>query len=302
MKFKRLGKTNEKISEIGIGTWKMGINPNNEINAIKLGIKKGVNLIDTAELYGTEYIVAKAIEEVNRSKIFIATKVSPHHFHYNDVITACSNSLKNLKIKQIDLYQLHWPNYNTSINETMKAMEKLVDDGKIKYIGVSNFNLKDLKNAQNAMKKYKIVSNQVEYNILVRDVENKLLDFCKKENITIIAYSPLAKGSLYTKKYINLYKFLTEIGIKYNKSPTQIALNFLISKKNVIAIPKASSEKHIIDNIGASDFTLNKKDEEKIAVFVEKFKQKSLINTFSPIIKRASILSKLMTKKPNNKI
>ncbi len=297
MKFKKLGKTNDKISEKGIGTWKMGNDPKNEIDAIRLGIKKGINFIDTAELYGTEKLVAKAIENINRNNVFIATKVSPHHFHYNDVIAACNNSLKNLNIKQIDLYQLHWPNYNIPINETMKAMEKLVDDGKIKYIGVSNFNLKDLKNAQNAMKKYKIVSNQVEYNILVRDIENELLDFCEKQDITIIAYSPLAKGKLYSKKYNNLYEFLVGIGTKYNKTPTEIALNFLISKKNVIAIPKASSEKHVIDNIGASDFRLNKRDIEKIALFVERYKQRSLAKTFGPIIKRASILSKLMTKK-----
>jgi diketogulonate reductase-like aldo/keto reductase len=281
MKFKNIGNTNEKISEIGIGTWKMGIDINHEINAIKLGIKNGINFIDTAELYGTEYLVSKSIKNIERENVFIATKVSPHHFHYNDVIKACNNSLKNLNIKQIDLYQLHWPNYNIEISETMKAMEKLVDDGKIRYIGVSNFTLKELDGAQNAMKKYNIVSNQVEYNIITRGIEKDLLKYCEKEKITIIAYSPLARGSLFSKKYYKLYQFLDTIGKKYKKSATQTALNFIISGKNAIAIPKASSEKHVIENIGASGWKLNKRDLEQIENFLKNISFKEFLFEFT---------------------
>ena len=143
---KYLGNTKEKIPEVGIGTWKLGVNPEKEINALRAGIDAGMRFIDTAEMYGTEWVVARAIK--NEEEVFLATKVSPSHFSYNDVIKACDRSLKSLGARQIGLYQLHWPNHSVPIRETMRAMEALVDAGKIRHIGVSNFTVKEFQEAQ----------------------------------------------------------------------------------------------------------------------------------------------------------
>ncbi|MGC8629060.1 MAG: aldo/keto reductase [Candidatus Micrarchaeia archaeon] len=256
--FKVLGDTNEKISALGIGTWKLGINPKAEIEAIQTAINSGINFIDTAEIYGTEELVGKAIRGL-RDDLFIATKVWTNHFHYDDVIKACEGSLRRLNTDYIDLYQLHWPNPEVPIEETMKAMEKLLDEGKIRYIGVSNFSVEQFQEAQKVCSK-KIVSNQVKYNITVKDIEYDLLPFSEKEKISIIAYSPLGSGELFSQRNKALLSKLAEIGKKYNKTAVQVALNFLISHETVIAIPKAGNKEHVLENIGAMEWRLDKED------------------------------------------
>ncbi len=258
MEYKILGSTKEKLSSIGIGTWQLSSNTEENEKAINLAIEKGVNLIDTAEIYGTEKLVGKIIKE--KRNLFIATKVWATHFRYDAVIKACEKSLENLGIKQIDLYQLHWPNRGINIKETMKAMEKLVYDGKIRYIGVSNFNEKELKNAQRAMSKYEIVSNQVEYNLIERMPEMNLIDYMKKEKITLLAYSPFAHGAIFKKRYERIIKSIEELGKKYDKTAGQMLLRWLIQKDIVIPLTKASSPKHMLENIAAADFNINQKD------------------------------------------
>ena len=262
MEYKILGSTREKLSSIGIGTWQLSSNTEENEKAINLAIEKGVNLIDTAEIYGTEKLVGKIIKE--KRNLFIATKVWATHFRYDAVIKACEKSLENLGIKQIDLYQLHWPNRGINIKETMKAMEKLVYDGKIRYIGVSNFNEKELKNAQRAMSKYEIVSNQVEYNLIERMPEMNLIDYMKKEKITLLAYSPFAHGAIFKKRYERIIKSIEELGKKYDKTAGQMLLRWLIQKDIVIPLTKASSPKHMLENIAAADFNINQKDMEII--------------------------------------
>jgi diketogulonate reductase-like aldo/keto reductase len=285
--FKPLNGTKEKIPEIGIGTWKMGVNPEKEEAAIKIAIKTGMHFIDTAEMYATEWIVSKAIK--NQDKIFVATKASPSHFSYKDLTNACNESLRNLDTKRIDLYQLHWPNHSIPIKETMRAMEDLVDQGKIKHIGVSNFNVDELVEAQNAMKKYDIVSNQVEYSILVRDIEKELLEYCNNNKITTIAYSPLATGAIYSPKYKNVLDTLTAIGKEHDKTPTQVALNWLISKEGVVAIPKASTKDHTIENAGASGWHITQSEMAELDALKER--KAALAGFFSPVIKSHGIWS-----------
>ncbi len=255
MEYKFLGKTREKLSEIGIGTWQLGPNREQNIESIHIALDNGVNFIDTAEIYGTEDTVGEAIR--GRKNLFIATKVWATHFRYDDVMKACNNSLTRLGLKQVDLYQLHWPNPSVDIKETMSAMEKLVSDGKIRYIGVSNFSKKQLIDAQNAMSKYDIVSNQVKYNILDRDPEKELLDYLHKQKITLIAYSPLAHGNALKGRYSWLLEELGKIGKRYSKTSAQVMLNWLIMKKGVIPIPKASSPKHMLEDVEAADFKLS---------------------------------------------
>jgi diketogulonate reductase-like aldo/keto reductase len=254
VKLKPLGNTGEMIPELGIGTWKMGGTPQNEIDAIKKSISLKMGFVDTAEMYGNERMVGEAIK--GEKGVFLATKVSPHHFKHDDVIKACKTSISKLGVKTIDLYQLHWPSASVPIKETMSAMEELVDMGLIRHIGISNYSVEETKAAQEAMKKYEIVSNQVEYSLLVRDIEQGLLDYCKKSKITIISYSPLAQGAITKGSQPLLSESLQAIGTKYNKTPAQVALNWVISHDNVVTIPKTSSPARVEENAGASGWKM----------------------------------------------
>jgi len=260
MKFKVLGKTKERIPVIGMGTWEIEDSAK-VVGSLLAGLKKGARFIDTAELYGTEPVVGKVLKKDD--DFFLATKVTPSHFGYNNIIKACDSSLEKLGVKQIDLYQLHWPNPLVSIKETMRAMERLVEDGKIRYIGVSNFNVRRMKEAQDALKKNEIVSNQLLYNPLERDIENEILPFCEKEKITVIAYSPLARGKILNRKP-EIIKVIDELAGKYGKTPVQVTLNWVCSKRQVVAIPKSSTVAHTEENVGAADFTMKKEDIKRI--------------------------------------
>ncbi len=291
MKYKELGSTGEKISEIGIGTWKMPADSTDAINAIRKAVSIGIDFIDTAELYGNEEMVGKALTGTGGVKI--ATKVSPHNFKYDDVIKACNRSLVKLNVKEIFLYQLHWPNHSVPIGETMRAMEQLQKDGKIRHIGVSNFDVKEVKAAQAALKDSRIASNQVEYSMLVRYVEKDILNFCQKNGVTIIAYSPLSHGAIFSKKYEALTELLGRISASHSKSVAQVALNWVIDKKNVVAIPKATEESHVIENAGASGWKLSAKEQEEIDSFLLHINRRPLASFLWPVIKRHGIWSKL---------
>lgn len=267
MEFKYLGRTREKIPVLGLGTWRIGggwysadySKDREAVEALKLGLKLGMRFIDTAEGYGKGHAEELVGEAIRNERVFIATKVSPEHFKYEDIIKSCEASLKRLKVKQIDLYQLHWPNPNVPIEETMRAMEKLVEEGKIRYIGVSNFSVEEMKEAQEALKKYEIASNQVEYSLLSRDVEKDVLPFCQKEKITLIAYSPLAQGKIF--KYAKPFERICK---KYGKTISQVALNWLIRKKQVVAIPKAINPDHVKENFGAIGWKMKESDIKKL--------------------------------------
>src|SRR5947209_17465883 len=166
MNYKELGRTGVSLPEIGLGTWEYtgGVAP------LRRGMDLGAVLIDTAEAYRTEEIVGLAISDV-RDKVFIATKVWPTHFRYRDLLQAADNSLQRLRTDHIDLYQLHWPNAAVPIDETMAAMQILVDVGKVRFIGVCNFSVHDLKNAQACLTKHRIVSTQVRYSLVARRIE-----------------------------------------------------------------------------------------------------------------------------------
>lgn len=288
MEFKELGKSKTMIPSVGMGTWKLGEDAENSICALKEGFKIGAKFVDTAEMYGTEYIVRKSLE--GEKGVFVATKVSPHHLSYDEVIRACDRSLGELGIKQIDLYQVHWPNKSIPIKETMRAMEKLVEEGKIKYIGVSNFDVKEFEEAQCALGDSEIVSNQVEYSLLVRDPENSgLLDYCKNNKITLIAYSPLVRGALFENRYAPLDKALSEIGKAHNATASQIALSWLLAKDQVVAIPKANKIEHVRENIAAADISLGKDEVDKIGDIASKFKHASVAGPFHNLMKRSSL-------------
>ncbi len=265
MRYKRLGNSGEKVPVVGLGTWKITVKSRTGVTAIRRGIELGARFVDTAEMYNNESMVGKAI---SKEKVFVATKVSPNHFHYDDVIRSCKASLSRLKIRRIDLYQLHWPNRSIPIEETMRAMEHLADLGLIRHIGVSNFSVKELSDAQSVMKRYEIVSNQVEYSPFAKDVEHGLTDFCKREKVTVIAYSPLARGHVF-RSYRGS-EVLSELAERYGRSVSQIVLNYLISKGNTMVIPKSENVRHVEENVGAADFRMSKNDIEAIDIVGER--------------------------------
>jgi diketogulonate reductase-like aldo/keto reductase len=252
MRHKELANTGVEIPEIGLGTWQYrgGVEP------LKKGVSCGAFLIDTAEAYGTEDVVGKAIRGM-LDEVFIATKVSPRNFRHDDVIRAADKSLKRLSIDRIDLYQLHWPSPDIPIEETMSAMDELVEAGKVRFIGVSNFSMRQFIEAQDAASN-KIVSNQVRYNLLDRSIERELLPYCQQNGVTVIAYSPLARGLRNLKT--ELGGTLEQIAQAAGKTEAQVALNWLVSKDNVIAIPKSNSAERTEQNCGASDWSLSTED------------------------------------------
>jgi len=275
MEKKPLGKTGEKIAAIGLGTWGIGgfSTPDHSrdsmaIEAIRYAVELGMTHIDTAEVYGgghSEELVGKALNNYPRDELFIATKVWHTHLHYQDVLKACSGSLQRLGMGYIDLYMIHWPNPRTPIDETMRAMEKLVQDGCIRYIGVSNFDVKLLTEAMKALKKEDIVANQVEYSLEAREVEKELIPFCERNGITITAYTPLGKGRIPAETNTQRGRTLSEIAKQYGKTPTQVALNWVIWRPNTITIPKAIRKEHLDENAGAAGWRLSEEDYKRLS-------------------------------------
>ncbi len=270
---KELGKTGVKIPSLGFGTGGIGGFPDPDyskdelaINAIKTAINLGLWHIDTAEIYGkghAEELIAKAIKDVDRESIFITSKVSGDNLEYDKVIRAAKASLKRLEVSHIDLYLVHWPNPKVPLSETMRAMEKLVEMGLVRFIGVSNFNVAQIEEARNSLSHEDIVNVQNKYNLLHREFEDNVIPYCQKENITFTAYTPLAKGKLANDD------FLKGIGEKYGKTSVQVALNWIISQKNVIAITRSLNIEHIKENVGAMGWRMSDEDFRLIS---EKFR------------------------------
>lgn len=255
MRLKELGSTGVTLPEISLGTWKYRAGP----EPLVYGIELGANFIDTAEIYRTEGVVSEALAG-RREKVFLATKVSGDHLRYDDVLKAAEGSLKLLKTDRIDLYQIHWPNPDVPIRETMRAMEELVDSGKVRYIGVSNFDVHEMEEAQSCLKKNKIVANQVIYNLMERGIEREVIPYCERHKITILAYSPLAQGELAnsanlgSKDRVDAFKKVSDAT---GKTAAQIALNWCLTKPIVMAIVKAANKEHVKDDCETSDWRLS---------------------------------------------
>lgn len=287
---KKLGNTEIEIPSIGIGTMGIGgyftkdtSKDDFYIDAIRKSIDLGMTFIDTAEVYGdgySEVLIGNAIKDhYRREDVFIATKVSPEHLDYDNVIKSAENSCLRLQTDYIDLYQIHWPNPAIPLKETLSGIRYLIHKGKIKYFGMCNFSLQELILVRKLARELKIniVSNQVEYNLFDRYIEKDILPYCEKEKITIIAYSPLDKGN------ISHYHELENIAKKYNKTVAQVILRWLIRNDSVVVIPKATSIEHIKDN-ASSDFIMGPEDIEFIdrnfnSNYVEIPIERILVNT-----------------------
>jgi diketogulonate reductase-like aldo/keto reductase len=245
---KELGRTGATISEVGLGTWKFRGHP----DVLRRGIEAGSAFIDTAELYGNEELVGQVIRG-SRDRIFVATKT--HHWTRKDVLRCAEDSLRRLGIVTIDLYQLHRPNAAVPIEETMSAMEDLVRQGKVRYIGVSNFTVRELEAAQASLRTHRIVANQVRYSLVDRTIETELLPYCRATGVTIIAYSPLG-GNFRALLEADPDNLLEKVAGETGKTRAQVALNWCLVDPRVVVIPKTDSAQRAVENCGASDWRL----------------------------------------------
>jgi len=273
-----LGRTGEKIAAIGLGTWLIGGGSSPDysmdmeaIEAIRYAIELGMTHIDTAEMYGgghAEELVGEAIKSFKRDEIFIASKVWHTNLRYDDVLRACERSLRRIQTSYIDLYYIHWPSDVIPLSETMKAMERLYKDGKIRYIGLSNFSPTQIEEARSYLSTTDVVAIQAEYSLYNRKIEGDVIPYCFRNNLTVVAYSPLARGALLAdlrKPMERRVKLLMELAEKYSKTPVQIALNWVIWHDQVIAIPKALQRQHLEENAGAAGWKLTKEDYDLIS-------------------------------------
>lgn len=249
------GASGRPVAVIGQGTWRMGESrraQTDEIEALRVGIELGLTHIDTAEMYGNggaEKIVAEAISG-RRSEVFIATKVLPSNASYAGTLRACERSLKRLNTDYVDLYLLHWWSDEHPIGETMRAMEKLVARGLTRLIGVSNFDVGQMKAARAALTRERLACNQVLYHLRDREIEPAVLPYCETEKIAVVGYTPLDKGGF-------LRGVVADIARKHGRTPRQVALNFLTRRPALFTIPKAARAEHVRENAGALDFTLS---------------------------------------------
>ena len=260
MNYERLGSSNLMVPEIGLGTWRYTGGP----QPLRRGVELGANLIDTAEMYRTEAAVGEAIAGI-RDRVVVATKVLGSHLRYDEVLRAAEQSLRLLAVDRIDLYQIHWPNPRVPIAETMRAMDRLASDGAVTHVGVSNFSVNEMREAQAAMPNVPIVSNQILYNLRRRSAERDVIPYCRQNNITVIAYSPLHEGALVGNRGGRLRRALSrnrdsdvleEVASEVGKTAAQVALNWVADQEGIIAIPKSNSVDRTEANCAASGWSL----------------------------------------------
>jgi diketogulonate reductase-like aldo/keto reductase len=248
----------EPVTILGQGTWYMGDDPRKkkeEVVALKLGIELGLTLIDTAEMYANgraEEVVAEAIEG-QRGKVFIVSKVLPSNASRTKTIAACERSLKRLNTEVIDLYLLHW-RQSTPLEDTLSAFATLQKDGKIRHWGVSNFDMSDMQDLWGLKDGKACATNQVLYNITRRGIEFDLLPACRKRKMPIMAYSPIEQGRILK------HPALTKLAREKGATAAQIALAYLLCQKDVIVIPKTSSQERMRENRAALDVKLSDSD------------------------------------------
>jgi len=266
---KSFGWTARQVTALGMGTYydfpwiiksRAGVVAGGEakVAALRVGLDGGIRLIDTAEVYNSEPLVARAIDGFPREDLFIATKVMFLHLRHDALVKSLERSLRKLNLGYVDLYQVHQPSPFVPIKETMSAMEEMVDRGLIRYIGVSNFSLRQMVEANDSLKKHRLASNQMPYHLADRRMEKEILPYCRKENMALLAYFPLGHGKLTSSRV------LSSIGQKYGKTAPQVALNWLLSQENVFPIPRASNEAHVMENIGSVGWRMSAENRSEL--------------------------------------
>jgi len=297
MEYRRFSKINEKISKVGLGTWQFSetwgvLDYNIAKSIIEKAHEKGINIIDTASIYGrgkSEEFIGKALKELKiRDDFFIATKIHGDFLGNRDIFKAVERCLERLQVNCIDLMQVHWPPiwHNFPTKEYIRNLEKLINLGKIRYIGLSDFPVELIEAARSYLAKHDIVSIQARYNVIEREAEKELIPYAEKNGLMFLAWSPLAKGAIsgkykiedlnkFTdlrlndplfhpenyKEILRLINVINELSKKYNKTNSQISLNWLInSSETVIPIPGAKNPEQVVENTEAVGWNLSYED------------------------------------------
>jgi diketogulonate reductase-like aldo/keto reductase len=242
------------MPRLGLGTWHMGetgTDRASEVAALRAGLDLGLNLVDTAEMYGdggAEEVVGEAIRG-RRDEVYLVTKFYPHHASRKELMAACDRSLERLGVDSVDLYLLHWRG-RVPLAETVEALERLVEGGKVERWGVSNFDVADLEELRGLAGGDRLAANQVLYNPARRGIEYDLLPWCREKRVGVMAYSPLDEGALVKDR-----RFAT-LAAEAGTTPATLALAWVLRQDGVCAIPKAANVEHVRANAAARDFRI----------------------------------------------
>ncbi|MGA3037530.1 MAG: aldo/keto reductase [Vulcanimicrobiaceae bacterium] len=260
MQYRPFGTTGKDVARIGQGSWNIperGPAADGAKLALQRGVELGMTHIDTAEMYGdgrAEELIGEAIREgeLRRENLFIVSKVLPSNSSYAGTLRACERSLRRLGVDYLDCYLLHWRG-SQPLRETMRALEKLVDDGKIRALGVSNFDVDDLEEAKAALERHPLACNQVLYHLKERGVEHRVQPWCAQNEVAVVAYTPFGRSAIPVGA-------LDEIAKKHGVTPRDVILAFLTREPNVFTIPKAATIPHVEENARAGDVDLDAGD------------------------------------------
>jgi len=310
LEFASLGSTGLKVSRIGLGVWQFseawGVTDYSLArDIVRASLDEGVNLIDTAMVYGrglSEEFLGRALRDlgVKRDDVIIATKIPGDFLSFDDVFKATDNSLRRLRVDYIDLMQVHWPPcwHNHPTCEYMRALERLVVLGKIGYIGLSDFPVELVEAARACLARYDVEVLQVRYNLVERQAEKEIIPYAEENGMSLLAWSPLAKGAVlgkYTleeaeklqdvrggdplfkpqnyRQILELSELVKEIASKYGKTPAQVALNWLLGYSDtIIPIPGAKSPDQARENAGAAGWRLSYEDWRRLDEASKKLK------------------------------
>ena len=265
-----------QLPTIGMGMWAYGggLSPDHtkddvEVAALQNAFEIGYRHFDTAEMYASghsEELLGLALKDYERDDFIITSKVNKENLAYDDLLAACDRSLKYLQTSYIDLYLIHWPNPAIPLEESFRALNQLVDSGKIRRIGVSNFDLPLLEHAV-ALSETPLFGDQVHYSLLFRRPQHDgTLDFCRENDMVLTAYWPLKDGSgrsAQSGAALN-NQVVIEIADRISATPAQVAINWLARQPNVVTIPKSSNEQRQQENLAAGDIVMSEEDVDKL--------------------------------------
>jgi len=260
---RKFGGTGVQVPVIGQGTWMIEGPRDRErqaVETLRAGLDLGLSHIDTAEMYGSgraEELVGEAIAG-RRDEVFLVSKVLPSNASYDGTVRACERSLSRLGTDHLDLYLLHWESAYP-MAETMRAMERLIDEGQIRFAGVSNFDVAEVEAAQAALRHHKLACNQVLYHLRERGIERKLIPHCAGHEVAVVAYTPFGRQDWH-RLHTPAGKVLAEVAQRNGRTVRQVILNFLTRFPHVFAIPKAVALEHMRENAGGTGWALSAED------------------------------------------
>ena len=260
MRLQRFGSSEIEVAVVGQGTWNVpesGAGRERAMAALRRGVELGMTHIDTAEMYGSgavEELLGEAIAALPRERLFLTSKVLPANASFSGTLAACDASLRRLRVDYLDCYLLHWPG-GQPLEETMRALETLVERGKARFIGVSNFDLPELREARSYLRAVPLSCNEVLYHLRERGIERRLLPYCAAESIALVGYTPFGRGRF--AREAAAHGVLASVARARDATPRQVVLAFLTRSAPLFAIPKASQIVHAEENAGAGDLVLD---------------------------------------------